>query len=681
LVALSLLSIFSIIPATVIPAHALPSGVVCIAPLTSTTCDPSKLENITSSSSGIGSTFTVAVNVYNSSALNGFSISLHVNSSILKPLNATMDGSIVPTLPGTVFTANPANCVNNGVGFTVGTPGNIGCGPWDGNGNTTFAVLSVGGLSVGPTTGRLFEASYEIVGTTNSSGTPIGYVMGSGCTGTSVPNTCVTITNGGTGGSVPESLAETAIFTTPSTTGLFSVTAYPAFLSITKGSSRSSTITVTSLGSFSGRVNLTDAVLLNVSSGPIATLVSGNVTVSAKGSANSTLLVSTTLSTPDGSYIILVNATSGSAFSSVQVQVTVPAPDFLLAANPSTLTLIDFGSVSSSITVTSLNGFTGYVNLTAIATVLRIAVVNVSPNRTILSPGASVTAILNVTIPNGVVDGTYNFVVTGTSGHITHFLGLTVTVILVPDFALFSTQPSISIPLGSSNSTTITVGARYGFQGSISLTAPSPSGLQTVLNSSAVSLTSASPDATVKLTVLAPTTVATGDYTITVVGSNATVSRSLKITIHVTDVSISSNIGSVRIAAGASDTLLVTVTSLNGFIGNTTISVRVSGQGLSASCSPETLTLRSATSTTCLLTLSVHAGASPGTYNVTVIVTQGTVSHSLTVPVTVVASPQSVPPNILGLPPVSFYAIIGAAVITLGLLVLAISRVRRHRIV
>jgi hypothetical protein len=347
------------------------------------------------------------------------------------------------------------------------------------------------------------------------------------------------------------------------------------------------------------------------------------------------------------------------------------------------LTLIDFGSVSSKITVTGLNGFTGGVNLTAIASVLRSANVSLSPNSLTLSSGGSATASLNITIPNGVAGGTYSFVVTGTSGNIYHAIGVNVNVILVPDFAIVSTQTSINIPTGSSNSTIIEVGALYGFQGSISLTATSPSSLQTLLNSSAVSLTSASPIAAVKLTVLAPSTLATGDYTITitVVGSNATVSHSVKITIHVTDVSISSNIGFVRIAPGASDTLLITVTSLNGFSGNTTISVRVSGQGLSASCSPETLTLQSGTSATCLLTLSVHAGASPGIYNVTVMVTQGTVSHSLIVPVTVVAPPQSVPPNILGLSPVSFYAIIGGIAIAIGLLVLAISRVRKHNVV
>jgi hypothetical protein len=689
LVALSLLSIFSIIPTTIIPAHALPSGVVCIATVTSTTCDPSKPASVTSSSAGIGSAFTVGVNVYNSDALNGFAISLHVNSSILKPLNATIDGSIIPTLPGTFFTANPANCVNNGVGFAVGAPGNIGCSGVDGNGTTTFAFLSVGGLSAQPITGRLFTAAYEIVGATNSSGTPIGYVVTgtptpSGtatCTGTSVQDTCLTITNGGTGGPVPESLAEKAIFTTQSAAGSFSITANPAFLSIIRGSSGSSTITVTGIGSFSGKVNLTIAVSPIISTGPTATLTSGNVTVYAGTSANSTLLISTTSSTPYGSYSILVNATSGSAFSSVQVQVTVPAPDFQLATSANALTLIDFGRVSSTITVTGLNEFTGQVNLTATASDLPSAIVSVSPDKLILSSGVPATANLNITIPNGVLGNTYAFVVTGTSGNIFHTIGVNVTVILVPDFTIVSTQTSINIPLGSSNSTTITIGAQYGFQGSISLTATSPRGLQASLNSSAVSLTSASPNATVKLTILAPSTLTAGDYPITVIGSNATVSHSLKITIHVTDVSISSNIGSVRIAPGASDTLLVTVTSVNGFSGNATISVTVSGRGVIASCSPETLTLQSAASATCILTLSVPAATSPGIYNVTVIATQGTVSHSITVPVTVGAPPQSSPPNILGLSPVNFYAIIGGAAVAISLLVLAISRARRRNVV
>ncbi len=217
--------------------HAVSGGSVCV---NTTAATPAGCPATPASFTGpVGTKFVVAVNINNSAAINGFAISLHVDPTILKPLNATVDGSIVPTLPGTFFTANPANCVNNGVGFTVGTPGNIGCSGVDGNGTTTFAFLSVGGLSGAPTTGRLFTAAYQVVGT--SGGTPIGYVMGSVCTGTSLLNTCVTITNGGTGGSVPEQLAETASFVNADPTS----TAVACPPSINAGQTSTCTATVT----------------------------------------------------------------------------------------------------------------------------------------------------------------------------------------------------------------------------------------------------------------------------------------------------------------------------------------------------------------------------------------------------------------------------------------------------
>lgn len=112
------------------------------------------------------------------------------------------------------------------------------------------------------------------------------------------------------------------------------------------------------------------------------------------------------------------------------VYVGVTAADFSISASPSALTIQAGSSGSSTITVTSLNGFSGTVSLVTSAPTGLSAILS-SSSLTIASGGSS-SSTLSITVSSTTASGTYTVTVTGTSGSLTHSTTVTVTVPTVP---------------------------------------------------------------------------------------------------------------------------------------------------------------------------------------------------------------------------------------------------------
>src|SRR4029077_11887991 len=100
----------------------------------------------------------------------------------------------------------------------------------------------------------------------------------------------------------------------------FSVSATPSTQTVAPGGGTTYTVTVGSLGGFSGTVGF-----------GVSGLPGGNTTASfnptsVNGSGTSTLTVNTTTSTPGGTYTLTISGTSGSTThtASVSLAVTVP---------------------------------------------------------------------------------------------------------------------------------------------------------------------------------------------------------------------------------------------------------------------------------------------------------------------------------------------------------------------
>ena len=108
----------------------------------------------------------------------------------------------------------------------------------------------------------------------------------------------------------------------------------------------------------------------------------------------------------------------------------VTTPDFSISASPSALTIKAGASGNSTITVTSLNGFSGTVALAATAPTGWSA--SVSPTSLTVGSGGSASSTLSMTVPSTTAAGTYTVTVTGTSGSLNHSATVTVSVPTVP---------------------------------------------------------------------------------------------------------------------------------------------------------------------------------------------------------------------------------------------------------
>src|SRR5205823_3558081 len=139
----------------------------------------------------------------------------------------------------------------------------------------------------------------------------------------------------------------------------FSLSASPASVSVTQGGSTSSTITVNPVNGFNGSVGLSASGLpagVTASFNPASTTGNSTLTLTASGAATT------------GTATVTITGTSGSLSHTTTVTLTVNAaatPDFSLSASPTSVSVTQGGSGSSTLTVNPVNGFTGSVSLSA----------------------------------------------------------------------------------------------------------------------------------------------------------------------------------------------------------------------------------------------------------------------------------------------------------------------------
>jgi hypothetical protein len=140
-----------------------------------------------------------------------------------------------------------------------------------------------------------------------------------------------------------------------------------------------------------------------------------------------------------------------------------PTPDFTLAVSPTSQSVDPGGSASVSLSATAVNGFSSQitVQLTGIPTG-----VTVSPSSITLVPGTpqqvTFTAAGNAANAKGSV------VFTGTSGALTHTVGLSLSV-TAPDFSMGVNPNTQSVDAGSSTTVSLSATALGGFSSQISV--------------------------------------------------------------------------------------------------------------------------------------------------------------------------------------------------------------------
>jgi hypothetical protein len=300
-------------------------------------------------------------------------------------------------------------------------------------------------------------------------------------------------------------------------------------------------------------------------------------------------------------------------------------PDFTLSASPSTVTVAQGNVGSSTITVTSLNGFNSSVSLSVTGCP--------APTTCVLNPASvtppangSATSTLTLTVSGSTGAGTYPLTITDGGSHTTS-VSLIVTA---PNFTISDNPSSVRITQGSRANSTITVTSTSGYSKSVALTVTNcPAGATCSFTPSSVT-----PPANGSVTSALSITGATaGSYSLTISGTDGTLT-------HTTSLSLTVNApaGDFTISAPASvsvnrkSSASITIT-LNAVGANSSVSLSVSGlpSKVSATFSPNPAPA-SGKST---LTISANPQAPRGTVNLTITGNNGTFSHSVPVSLTV----------------------------------------------
>jgi PKD repeat protein len=402
----------------------------------------------------------------------------------------------------------------------------------------------------------------------------------------------------------------------------FSISSNPSSFSLSPGTSGTSTITLASLGGFGGTITLSPSVS---PSGPTLSVSPTKVTLTSGGTGMSTLTVSTQLTTPIANYTVTITGSTSSLSRSTTVLVTVLlVPDFSLSAT-SPADFNSGGTGSSTITLTSIGSFNGKVTLNSLVTPSTGLGANCPASLSVASGTTTATCSLSSSTP-----GTYLVTITGSSGGHTH---TTSFVSHVGDFSILTTSP-LGAP-GSLITSTISLTSQFNFAGTIALTDTVPAGLNCNPLSSASAILTVNGTATSTLS-CSSTMLTAFIVNIDAAGSPgiSSHSSSATFTFAVIDFSISANTSSITIPRSSSGSLNLTLTSL-GFNGTVTLSVSVSASGPKTSLSQTSIVLSPGGSASSTLSVRALKKTPVGNYVVTIIATSGSLSHSITIEVTV----------------------------------------------
>src|SRR5256712_864547 len=312
-------------------------------------------------------------------------------------------------------------------------------------------------------------------------------------------------------------------------------------LRVNLDSTGSATINVASLGGFVGTISLSNST----SSSALHDALSAQVVSLSSGGSGSAIL--TVYGTSAGNYTVTITATSGPLRHIIVISVNVV--DFQISAGPVAPASLNIGSRgNATITVTRVNGFTGIVALSISAP--PGVTCSLSSTRLTLPP-SPVTSILSCSSSTA---NDYTVTVTGTNGTLTH---LTANIPFdIVDFTITPSLSSLSLVVGQSQQTTVNLLGANGFSGNVNLnvliTPSSPSG---TFSPGSVTLTSTGCKCGSSILAINAGLTA-GLYTLNVTGTNGALTHweIINLTVTKDNPSITTNLSSTTIVAGASVT-------------------------------------------------------------------------------------------------------------------------------
>jgi subtilase family serine protease len=312
------------------------------------------------------------------------------------------------------------------------------------------------------------------------------------------------------------------------------------------------------------------------------------------------------------------------------------SPSFTLSASPSSVTVTQGSSGTSTITVTDVGGFTGSVTLAASGLPSGVtATFGTNPTTS--------TSVLTLTASSTATTGTATVTITGTSGSLTATttVSLTVNSTATPAFSVSASPTSVTVTQGASGTSTITVTSTGGFDSATTLSASGlPSGVTATFSTNPVT-PPANGSATSTLTLTASASATVGTATVTITGTSGSTSHTATISLTVNASSTSPNFtlslspSSFTIDDDGSVSTTLTITSVGGFHSAVTLSVNEFPTDVSATASANPVTPPKNGSTTVTITWSASRRAPTGTTTIELIGTSGSTENEIPVTITV----------------------------------------------
>jgi subtilase family serine protease len=205
---------------------------------------------------------------------------------------------------------------------------------------------------------------------------------------------------------------------------------------------------------------------------------------------------------------------------------TSSSPNFTISAAPGSVSVVQGGNGTSTITTAVSGGFNSAIALNASG---QPAGVTVSFSPTSIAAPGSGSSTMTIAVASTTATGTYAITVTGTGGSTTQTttVSLTVTAVASGNFTLSASPTSLTITRSSHGTTTITIHPSNGFGGGVTLSA---TGLGTGVTASF------SPNpatGTSTLTLTASSSATTGTRTVTIRGVSGSLSHTTTISLRV----------------------------------------------------------------------------------------------------------------------------------------------------
>ncbi|MGA9542847.1 MAG: S53 family peptidase [Candidatus Sulfotelmatobacter sp.] len=311
-------------------------------------------------------------------------------------------------------------------------------------------------------------------------------------------------------------------------------------------------------------------------------------------------------------------------------------PSFTLSASPSSLSVTQGSSGTSTITVTDAGGFTGSVTLAASGLPSGVtAAFGTNPT--------SGTSVLTLTASSTATTGTSTVTITGTSGSLTATttVALTVSATATPNFTIGASPASVTVTQGANGTSTITITSTGGFNSATTLSASGlPTGVTAAFSTNPVT-PAANGSATSTLTLTASSSATVGAATVTITGTSGSTTHSTTIALTVNASSGTKNFtlslspSSFTIDERGSVSTTLTVTSVNGFNSAVDLSVNEFPSGVSATASANPVTPPANGSVKVTITWSASRRAPTGTTGIELIGTSGSLTNETPVSITV----------------------------------------------